>query len=84
VGRSGVYLERPHSCMTKMDFCRSDAFGHRGRLFACERGALAPINSPRSEDLDHGFKVVAVDVSDGSGGGFRPQPSLRQRSVRSN
>jgi len=58
-----VYLERPHSCMTKMDFCRSDDFGHRGRLFACEWGTLAPMNSPRPEDLEHGFKVVAVDVS---------------------
>src|SRR3954471_8631527 len=74
-----VYLERPHSRMTKMDFCRSDAFGHRGRLFACEWGTLAPINSPRSEDLDHGFKVIGVDITNGNAIDFvrnaRPGPA---------
>jgi glucose/arabinose dehydrogenase len=61
-----VFLERPHSCMTKMDVSRSDRFGFRGRLFACEWGTLAPINSPRQEDLEHGFKVIAVDTADGT------------------
>ncbi|MDD9207929.1 hypothetical protein PU560_15845 [Georgenia sp. 10Sc9-8] len=65
-----VYLEKPHSCMTKMDFCRSDAFGHRGRLFACEWGTMAPMNSPDPADLDHGFKVVAVDVEAGTAQDF--------------
>ncbi len=40
-----VFLEKPHSCMTGMDFCRFASFGRRGRLFACEWGTLAPLNS---------------------------------------
>ena len=55
------------------------AFGHRGRLFACEWGTLAPINSPRAEDLEHGFKVVGVNVTDGTAEDFvrnaRPGPA---------
>lgn len=74
-----AYLEKPHSCMTKMDFCRSDAFGRRGRLFACEWGTLAPMNSPDPDDLEHGFKVVAVDVAAGTAEDFvrnaRPGPA---------
>lgn len=77
-----AYLERPHSCMTKMDFCRSDAFGHRGRLFACEWGTLAPLNSPNPDDLQNGFKVIAVDVATGTAEDFvrnvRPGPSSAQ------
>jgi glucose/arabinose dehydrogenase len=71
-----AYLERPHSCMTKMDWCSSDAFGQRGRLFACEWGTLAPLNSPRPEDRDHGFKVICVDVAAGTAEDFvrNPQP----------
>ncbi|WP_219417395.1 PQQ-dependent sugar dehydrogenase [Pseudonocardia nigra] len=74
-----AFLEKPHSCMTKMDFCRSDEFGHRGRLFACEWGTLAPMNSPRSEDLEHGFKVISVDTGAGTAEDFvrnaRPGPA---------
>lgn len=74
-----AYLESPHSCMTKMDFCRTDAFGHRERLFACEWGTLAPMNSPRPDDLQNGFKVVAVDVRKGTAEDFvrneRPGPA---------
>ncbi len=65
-----AYLEKPHSCMTKMDFCRSDAFGYRGDLFACEWGTLAPLNTPRAEALTHGFKVIRVDVRSGTGEDF--------------
>lgn len=65
-----AFLEKPHSCMTKMDFCRSDTFGHRGDLFACEWGTLAPLNTPREEALTHGFKVVRVDVQKGTGEAF--------------
>lgn len=65
-----VFLEVPHSCMTKMDCCRSDAFGHRGELFVCEWGTLAPLNTPRAEELTHGFKVVRVDVQTGTGQTF--------------
>jgi glucose/arabinose dehydrogenase len=74
-----VFFEKPHSAMAKIDFCRSDAFGRRGRLFACEWGTLAPMNSPRSQDLDHGFKVIAVDVDKGTAEDFvrnpRPGPA---------
>jgi glucose/arabinose dehydrogenase len=62
-----AYLAKPHSCMTKMDFCRSDTFGHRGELFVAQWGTLAPLNSPREEDLDHGFCILRVDVKTGSG-----------------
>jgi len=65
-----AFVEKPHSCMTQMDFCRGDAFGYRGELFACEWGTLAPLNSPRSEDLEHGFKVVRVNVQSGTGQDF--------------
>jgi glucose/arabinose dehydrogenase len=61
-----VFLEQPHSCLCKMDFSRSDAFGHRGELFVTEWGTLAPLNSPRPEDLDHGFRVIRVDVQQGT------------------
>lgn len=65
-----VFVEAPHSAMAKMDFCSSDVFGRRGRLFVCEWGTLAPMNSPRPEDLDHGFKVAAVDVATGTAESF--------------
>jgi glucose/arabinose dehydrogenase len=61
-----AFVEAPHSCMTKLDFCRSDAFGYRGKLFACEWGTLAPLNSPREHELVNGFRVIAVDVERGT------------------
>lgn len=74
-----MYLEAPHSAMCDMDVCRSDTFGYRGRLFACEWGTLAPMNSPDSADLDHGFRVICVNTSDGSAESFvhnpRPGPA---------
>ena len=65
-----AYLEKPHSCMTKMDFCKSDEFGHRGKLFVSEWGTMAPFNSPREEDLGNGFRVMAIDVKTGKGEPF--------------
>ncbi|WP_347156659.1 PQQ-dependent sugar dehydrogenase [Pontibacter chitinilyticus] len=61
-----MFLEQPHSCMCKMDFSRSDAFGHKGELFVAEWGTLAPLNSPRPEDLSHGFRVIRVNVETGT------------------
>ncbi|MCP8968394.1 PQQ-dependent sugar dehydrogenase [Ectobacillus ponti] len=61
-----AYLEQPHSAMTQMDFCRSDFFGHRGELFVTEWGTYAPLNSPHEKDLDHGFRIVRVDVEKGT------------------
>ncbi|WP_205500741.1 PQQ-dependent sugar dehydrogenase [Rufibacter psychrotolerans] len=61
-----AFLEQPHSCMCKMDFSRSEAFGYKGELFVAEWGTLAPLNSPRPEDLDHGFRVIRVDVEKGT------------------
>ncbi|WP_017733595.1 PQQ-dependent sugar dehydrogenase [Nafulsella turpanensis] len=61
-----AFLEQPHSCMCKMDFSSSDSFGHKGELFVAEWGTLAPLNSPRREDLDHGFRVIRVDVKKGT------------------
>ncbi|HET7628685.1 MAG TPA: hypothetical protein VFK44_09885 [Bacillales bacterium] len=65
-----AYYEKPHSCMTKMDFCRSESFGSRGKLFACEWGTLAPLNSPNPKDLHHSFQVMCVDVNEGTGERF--------------
>jgi glucose/arabinose dehydrogenase len=65
-----VFFEMPHTGLAKMDFCRSEAFGHRGRLFMCEWGTLAPMTSPRPQDLNHGFKVIAVDVARGTAQDF--------------
>ncbi|GHA80725.1 PQQ-dependent sugar dehydrogenase [Pontibacter akesuensis] len=65
-----AFLEQPHSCMCRMDFSKSDFFGHRGELFVSEWGTLAPLNSPRPEDLDHGFRVIRVDVKQGTGTPF--------------
>ena len=80
-----AYLEKPHSCMTGMDACRNDTFGRRGKLFVAEWGTLAPLNSPRPEDLDHGFRVVAVDTSDGTAETFvqnrHPGPASSQGSA---
>jgi glucose/arabinose dehydrogenase len=79
-----AYLEKPHSAMAKMDFCRSGAFGYRGRLFLCEWGTLAPMNSPNPDDLANGFKVVCVDVSNGTAEDFvrnpRPGPASAVRT----
>ncbi|KAB8127048.1 hypothetical protein F9U64_18720 [Gracilibacillus oryzae] len=60
-----VYLEKPHSAMTKMDFSRSDEFGFRGELFVTEWGTYAPLNSPHERDKDNGFQVARVDVKTG-------------------
>lgn len=60
-----AFLEKPHSAMAKMDFSRSDEFGHRGELFACEWGTMAPLNTNRPEALDHGFKVIRLNTDTG-------------------
>lgn len=60
-----VYLEKPHSAMTKMDFSTSDFFGYRGELFVTEWGTYAPLNSPHEKDKDNGFQVVRVNVKTG-------------------
>ncbi len=79
-----VYLEQPHSCMTGLDACRSDAFGRRGQLFVAEWGTMAPLNSPDPEDLDHGFRVIALDPSVGTAEPFmrnrHPGPASRHGS----
>lgn len=61
-----VFHERPHSCACKMDFCRSDAFGHRGELFFSEFGTYAPLNTPDPTALNNGFRVVRIDVRNGT------------------
>jgi glucose/arabinose dehydrogenase len=69
-----AYLEQPHSCLTGLDTCRSDAFGRRGKIFVAEWGTLAPMNSPRTEDLDHGFRLIEFDPAAGTA-----EPFLRNR-----
>lgn len=61
-----AFLERPHCCMTHMEFCRSDSFGHRGELFLTEFGTYAPLNTPNPEALTNGFRVVRVNVEKGT------------------
>jgi glucose/arabinose dehydrogenase len=58
-----AYLFDPHTGLGKLDFCKSDAFGHRGRAFVCQFGTYAPLNSPREEQVSRGFQVVSVDLS---------------------
>ena len=58
-------LFAPHTCLTMMDFSRSDAFGHRGKLFLTQWGTLAPMNTLRGEALKRGFQVALVDVTTG-------------------
>lgn len=60
-----VYLTPTHAALGKMDFCRSDAFGHRGELFLCQYGTYWPLNSMRPHDANNGFNVVRVDVNTG-------------------
>src|SRR4051794_18697206 len=78
-----VFLERPHSCMTKLDCCRSDDFGYRGRLFQCEWGTLAPLNSPHEEDRRNGFKVICVDTDAGTAEDFFHNPEPGPASAHS-
>lgn len=61
-----VFLEKPHTCVTHMDFCRSDSFGRRGDLFLAEFGTYAPLNSPDPADVNNGFRVVRIDVQQGT------------------
>lgn len=63
-GPAAVLFE-PHTGMGKMDFCRSDAFGHRGALFACLWGTMAPLNSIRENEFTNGFAVARCDVQTG-------------------
>jgi glucose/arabinose dehydrogenase len=65
-----VYLERPHTCMTHMEFCQSDAFGHRGELFLSQFGTYAPLNTPDPTALTNGFRVLRVDVRAGTADAF--------------
>lgn len=79
-----AFLEQPHSCMCKMDFSKSDFFGHRGELFVAEWGTLAPLNSPRKEDLDHGFRVIRVDVEKGTAEPFMHNKKMGPASAFGN
>lgn len=70
-----AYLGRPHTCLCKMDFCRSDGFGHRGQLFLCQFGTFYPLNTLREEHLSNGFNVARVDLASGAA-----EPFVRNRS----
>lgn len=60
-----AYLSEPHAAFGKMDFCRSDAFGHRGQMFLCQFGTYYPLNTVRPESRDRGFNLLRVDVATG-------------------
>ncbi|QDV34643.1 PQQ-dependent sugar dehydrogenase [Tautonia plasticadhaerens] len=74
-----TYLEKPHTCFCHMEFCRSDAFGHRRALFVASFGTYAPLNTPDPNALTRGFCITKVDVDSGSGEAFlrnrRPGPA---------
>jgi glucose/arabinose dehydrogenase len=67
-------LFEPHTCLTMMDFSRSDIFGHRGKLFLTQWGTLAPLNTTRPEAFKRGFQVALVDVETGTS-----EPFLRNK-----
>ena len=56
-----VWLTEPHAAHGKLDFCRSDAFGHRGQMFLCLFGTYYPLNTIRPEARDRGFNVMRID-----------------------
>ena len=62
-----VYLNEPHTGNGSLDYCRYDAFGHRGELFLCQFGTYWPLNSMRPEHEHNGFNVVRVDPKTGTG-----------------
>ncbi|AHM60701.1 NHL repeat containing protein [Flammeovirgaceae bacterium 311] len=76
-----AFLEQPHSCMCRMDFSKSDFFGHRGELFVAEWGSMAPLNSPRPEDLNHGFRVIRVNVKQGTAEPFMHNQNMGPAST---
>ncbi|MDQ1143921.1 glucose/arabinose dehydrogenase [Bacillus sp. SORGH_AS 510] len=77
-----AYLEKPHSAMTQLDFCRSDFFGHRGELFVTEFGTYAPLNSPHKKDINNGYQVVRVNVDKGTSEVFMRNKQQRDSSTQ--
>ncbi|QEH38446.1 hypothetical protein OJF2_70490 [Aquisphaera giovannonii] len=69
-----AFLEKPHTCECHMDFCRSDAFGHRGHVFLSQFGTYAPLNTPDPAALDRGFCVKRIDLATGEN-----EPFVRNR-----
>ncbi len=67
-------LIAPHTCECRMDFSRSDEFGHRGELFLAQFGTYAPLNTNREEALNRGFQVARINVKTGA-----VEPFLRNR-----
>ncbi len=60
-GPAAVLLP-PHTCECKMDFSRSDAFGHRGEMFLAQFGTYAPLNTTRQEELNRGFMIARINM----------------------
>lgn len=56
-----VYLNEPHTGNSKMDYCASDEFGYRGKMFLCQYGTYWPLNSMRPHHENNGFNIVAFD-----------------------
>ena len=56
-----AWLTEPHAVHGKLDFCRFDAFGRKGKMFLCIFGAYYPLNSMRPEHRDRGFYVNCID-----------------------
>jgi glucose/arabinose dehydrogenase len=57
-----VFLNEPHTGNGKIEFCASDDFGYRGRLFLCQFGTYYPLNTMREDRATNGFNVVAIDL----------------------
>jgi glucose/arabinose dehydrogenase len=60
-----VYLNEPHTGNGKIEFCPSDDFGYRGKLFLAQFGTYYPLNTMREDRANKGFNVVAIDLETG-------------------
>jgi glucose/arabinose dehydrogenase len=61
-----VAMFEPHLAANGFDFCRDPHFGFEGDAFVAGFGDLAPVTIVAQGARTHGFKVVRVNVSDGS------------------
>jgi glucose/arabinose dehydrogenase len=58
-----LFTRPKHAGVTKFDFSRSAAFGHRGDMFLGEVGGAPPVTG--QETIPAGYQVTRVDVATG-------------------
>lgn len=59
-----AFLNESHTGNGKVEFCDSDEFGYRGKLFLAQFGTYYPLNTMREDRANEGFNVVAIDLDD--------------------